>query len=100
MFVLLMFLLNKTSINMTTNKLQNLPSVLPANGICEVFGINPTTFRVLMHRCKKRGIPLPPRRRVMRRFYYPVNEFAQWLWTHGEKLRGFFEMNVSGEEIA
>ncbi len=78
--------------------LQSLPSVLPAEKLCEIFAINPQTFRVLMHRCRKLGVPLPPRKRILRRYFYEVNAFSSWLWTHGEKLKGKYESNETADE--
>ncbi len=77
--------------------LQNLPSILPADKLCALFSINPQTFRVMLWRARKVGVPMPPRKRILRRYFYPVDDFARWLWQYGERLHGEYSKSTDAD---
>jgi hypothetical protein len=88
------FYSTKTTTAMTKQTkeiLSGLPKRLPAKILCEVFDLNPATFKVLLHRARRLGIEMPARKRLARRYYYDTDAFADWIWQHADKLRGQYE---------
>ena len=79
-----------TAMTKTKEILSGLPKHLPTKIICEVFNLNPATFKVLLHRARRLGIEMPARKRLARRYYYDVDAFANWIWENADKLRGQF----------
>jgi hypothetical protein len=84
----------------TKEILSELPKHLPANPICDVFDLNPSTFKVLLHRARRLGIEMPARKRLARRYYYNVDAFADWIWENADKLRGQFETKTDEVDSA
>ena len=84
----------------TKELLSGLPKHLPTRTLCEVFDLNPATFKVLLHRARRLGIEMPARKRLARRYYYNVDAFADWIWQHADRLRGHFEMKTDDVESA
>jgi len=86
---------------MTTKEiLTALPKHLPAKTLCQIFDLNPATFKVILHRARRLSVPMPARKRFGRRFYYDVHAFADWIWRYADVLRGDFIMKESAERDA
>ncbi len=81
--------------NQFTNQ-DRLP-FLSARQLCAAFGIPEVSFRILLHRARKLGIPMPSRRRLGRRYLYDVKAFSEWAWEHADALRGEFEFRTKSD---
>ncbi len=78
-------------------ELEKIPPFVPAKTVCQIFGIHEATFRVLLWRARKKGIPMPPRRKLSRRFIYDLHGFARWAWEYGERLAEEFKLNTDAK---
>ena len=83
----------------TKEILSGLPKHLPTKILCEVFDLNPATFKVLLHRARRLGIEMPARKRLARRYYYDTDAFADWIWQHADKLRGQFGKESATDDV-
>jgi len=60
---------------------------LPLSALSELYDISTTSIKQLFHTARKRGIPLPERRKVRRLYLYDRERFNEWLWQNAENLK-------------
>jgi len=78
---------------------QNTPEkYLPLSALSELYDISTTSLKQLFHTARKRGIPLPERRKVRRLYLYDRERFNEWLWQNAEKLKSEIPSHLRSED--
>jgi len=78
---------------------QNTPEkYLPLRVLCDLYDISASSLKQLFHTARKRGVPLPERRKVRRLFLYDRERFNEWLWQNAEKLKSDFPSHLRSED--
>jgi len=71
---------------------------LPLSALSELYDISTTSLKQLFHTARKRGIPLPERRKVRRLYLYDRERFNEWLWQNAEKLKSEIPSHLRSED--
>ena len=64
---------------------------VPLTTLAKIYGFSVNSLKQIMHLAKRKGVPMPERRRVKRFYYYDRQLFNLWLWEHSHVLHGQFE---------
>ena len=81
---------HRTTMNADVNFPDTPEKYLPLRVLSALYGISTSSLKQLFHAARRRGIPLPERKRVRRLFLYNREHFNEWLWQHAEKLKSEF----------
>ncbi|MFQ3598754.1 MAG: hypothetical protein SNJ55_07025 [Chloroherpetonaceae bacterium] len=69
----------------------------PLTTLAKLYEIPVSTLKVRLCFANKSGIPLPPRRRIGRQFFYDVSEFERWLWETSKELQRDYQHGSENE---
>jgi hypothetical protein len=83
--------------NFNINSPNTPEKYLPLRVLSELYGISASSLKQLFHAARRRGVPLPERKRVRRLFLYNREHFNEWLWQNAEKLKSEFPAQLRSD---
>ncbi len=75
-----------------------LERYVPLDAIAKIYGLTKGSLKQLLHLAKKKGVPMPDRKKVKRIYLYDRQAFSTWMWQHANALKGKFGLTKNESE--